>query len=770
MNKPDSLKTEIANISRREVIKGFALSGLVLAVGLPGSLLAEEADKTPKYGRDAMPHGWVDDPLVFVSIAEDNTVTIVAHRSEMGQGVRTSLPMVVADEMGADWDKVKVVQAWGDEKRFGNQDTDGSRSTRHFFQPMRNVGAAARMMLESAAAAMWSVPVAEVAAQIHSVVHKPSGKTITFGELAATAAEQSVPEDKQLQFKSEKDFRYIGKQDNKLVDGADIMTGQAQYGMDVRLDDMVYAVVAHPPAYGDTLNSYDDSETLKVPGVIKVLTLESSPPPAAFNPLGGVVVVATNTWAAKQGRDKLKIDWKAGPNRSYDSDAFHKELEAAANSKGGKKIRGLGDAYKVLEQSENTLKADYYVPHLAQAPMEPPVATARIKDGVCEIWAPTQAPQASHDMVTKWLKFKPEQVRVNVTLLGGGFGRKSKPDYIVEAALVSKALDGQAVKLVWTREDDIQHSYYHTVSSDHLEAAFDDDGNTTAWLHRTVAPSISSTFDASSVHLQAFEIGMGVVNIPFSIPNITLENPAAAPHTRIGWFRSVANIPHAFAIQSFINEMAHKQSRDHKQVLLDLIGEPREIDPRTLKDEWNYGESPELYPINTGRLRRVIETVTDKAGWGRDMPKGSGLGLAAHYSFVTYVATVVEVAVSDDGEVSIPRIDVAVDCGPQVNPERIRSQIEGACIMGVSLAMLGEISFKDGVAVQDNFDGYQVTRMNEAPKEIHVHLIPNEDYNAPLGGVGEPGTPPVAPALCNAIFAATGKRIRNLPVRYQLED
>lgn len=770
MNKPDSPKTEIANISRRNVIKGFALSGLVLAVGMPGSLLAKEAEKEPKYGRDAMPHGWVDDPLVFVSIAEDGTVTIVAHRSEMGQGVRTSLPMVVADEMEADWDKVKVVQAWGDEERFGNQDTDGSRSIRHFFQPMRNVGAAARMMLESAAAALWAVPVAEVTAKEHHVVHKASGKSVGFGELAKSAADLAVPERETLIFKSQENFRYIGKQSNKGVDAENIVHGQAQYGMDVRLDDMVYAVIAHPPAYGDTLKSVDDSETLKVPGVIKVVTLESSPPPAVFNPLGGVAVVATNTWAAKQGRDKLKLEWNKGPNADYNSPAYREQLFKASTSKGGKTVRSLGDSYAELEKAKHTITADYYVPHLAQAPMEPPVATARIRDGFCEIWASTQAPQVSHDMVAKWLKLKPEQVRINVTLLGGGFGRKSKPDYLVEAALVSKAMGGQAVKVVWTREDDIQHSYFHTVSCEHLEAAYEDNGKTKAWLHRTVAPTITSTFDAASQHQAPFELGMGVVNIPFDVPNITLENPAAPAHTRIGWFRSVYNIPHAFAIQSFIAEMAHAQQRDHKDVLLELIGDSREIDPRSLKDDWNYGESPDLYPLNTGRLKGVIEEVTKQAGWGREMPKGRGLGLAAHYSFVTYVAAVVEVEVNDDGEVSIPRIDVAVDCGPQVNPERIRSQIEGAAVMGVSLAMLGEISFENGVTVQNNFDGYQVTRMNEAPREIRVHLIPNNDYSLPLGGVGEPGMPPIAPALCNAIFAATGKRIRDLPVRYQLEE
>ncbi|WP_297811062.1 molybdopterin cofactor-binding domain-containing protein [uncultured Methylophaga sp.] len=760
------MKDNIVNISRRGFVKGFGLTGLVLAVGLPGLSAKEE---TPKYGRDAMPNGWVDDPLVFVSIAEDGTVTIVAHRAEMGQGVRTSLPMVVADEMEADWEQVKVVQAPGDEEKYGNQNTDGSRSVRHFFMPMRNVGSAARMMLETAAAAMMAVPVKEVKALNHEVVHQPSGRKMGYGELAQAAAKLDVPERSSLQFKSAEDFRYIGKNGSKNVDGQAIATGQTEYGMDIQLDDMVYAVVAHPPAYGDTLKSYDDSETLKVPGVLKTLTLPSSPPPAVFNPLGGVVVVAENTWAAMEGRKKLKIEWEKGPNSDYDSKAFREKMAESASQKGGKVLRELGNAYQTLENAESTISAGYYIPHLAQAPMEPPVATAHFQGDACELWASTQNPQAGVDTVAKWLELKPEQVKVNVTLLGGGFGRKSKPDYLIEAALTSKAMDGRPVKLVWTREDDIQHSYYHTVSFEHLEAAFDENGKTSAWLHRTVAPSISSTFDASSVNQMPIEIGMGVVNVPFAIPNIQLENPAAKNHTRIGWFRSVSNLPHAFAVQSFVAEMAHQQQRDHKDLLLELIGDDREIDPRTLQDDWNYGQSPEVYPINTGRLRRVVELVTDKASWGKSLPSGKGQGLAAHYSFVSYVAAVVEVEVSDDGEVTIPQVDIAIDCGPQVNPERIRSQLEGACVMGISFAMLGEISFKDGVAEQDNFDGYQVTRMDGAPAKINIHFVPADDYNQPLGGVGEPGMPPIAPALCNAIFNATQKRIRNLPIRYQLE-
>ena len=754
----------IANVSRRRFVQGLSLGGLVLAVGYPSAARAQEPKK---YGADGMPNGWTDNPLVFVSIAEDGTVTIVCHRSEMGQGVRTGMPMIVADELEADWKRVRVAQAPGDEKRFGNQDTDGSRSTRHFFDPMRRCGAAARMMLEAAAAERWKVAASEVEAKNHEVVHRASGRRLGYGALAKAAAAQPVPGRDTVRLKDPKQFRYIGKGQLKLIDGPDIATGKAQYGIDTRLDGMLYAVVARPPVYGGKVASFDPAEALKVPGVERVVPIEPSPAPAQFNPVGGVAVLARNTWAAMQGRQALKITWDDGANGSYDSVAYKAALEESAR-KPAKVVRNDGDFAGAAAGAARRQEAEYYVPHLAHATMEPPAATVRIVNGKCEVWGCFQSPQAARDLVAKRLGMSADDVTVHVTLLGGGFGRKSKPDFAIEAAVLSKAVDGKPVKVTWTRDDDLHNSYYHTVSVEHLEAGVDAQGKPVAWLHRTVAPTIFSTFDPSAKNEAALELGMGVINVPFAIPNVRIENPEAIAHTRIGWFRSVSNIPHAFAVQSFVAELAAAAKRDPKDFLLEVIGPPRQVSPETLGDTWNHGESPERYPVDTGRLRRVVEVAAREAGWGKKLPKGHGLGIAAHYSFVSYIAAVVEVAVDDKGVVTIPRVDMAVDCGATVNPDRVRAQMEGACVMGVGVATLGEISFKNGRVEQNNFDSYQVTRMAEAPREIRVHIVPG-DYAKPMGGVGEPGVPPIPPALCNAIFAATGKRIRRLPIGEQLK-
>jgi isoquinoline 1-oxidoreductase subunit beta len=753
----------LTNVSRRRFLQGLSLSGLVLAVGYPSLGQADEK----KYGADGMPNGWVDDPLAFVSIAPDGTVTIVCHRSEMGQGVRTGMPMIVADELEADWKRVKIAQAPGDEKKFGNQDTDGSRSTRHFFDPMRRCGAAARMMLEAAAADRWKVDASEVEAKNHEVIHKPTGRKLGYGALAEAAASQSVPARETLKLKDPKQFRYIGKGQLKLVDGHDIATGKAQYGIDTRLDGMLYAVIARPPVYGGKVGSVDSTEALKVPGVERVIEIEGSSAPPLFNPVGGVAVLARNTYAAIQGRRALKITWDDGPNAGYDSMAYKASLEESAR-KPGKVVRNDGDFDAAVGGAAKRHEAEYYIPHLAHATMEPMSATVRIANGKCDVWGGFQSPQGTRDQVAKRLGMSPDDVTVHVTLLGGGFGRRSKPDFALEAASLSKAMDGKPVKVTWTREDDLHNSYYHTVSVEHLEAAVDAQGKPVAWLHRSVAPTIISTFNAEAKNEAPFELGMGVINVPFAIPNIRIENPEATAHTRIGWFRSVSNIPHGFAVQSFIAELAAAAGRDPKDYLLEVIGPPRQVSPEMLGDTWNHGESPERYPVDTGRLRRVIETAAREAGWGRKLPKGHGLGVAGHYSFVSYIASVVEVAVDDKGNLTVPRVDMAVDCGATVNPDRVRSQMEGACIMGLGIATLSEISYKNGRVEQDNFNGYEVLRMPAAPRVIRVHIIPG-DYSKPMGGVGEPGVPPIAPALCNAIFAATGKRIRRLPIREQLK-
>ncbi|MEZ5832136.1 MAG: molybdopterin cofactor-binding domain-containing protein [Dongiaceae bacterium] len=761
MRHDQMLGAMIANVSRRHFLTGIAAGSLVLAVGLP--VRADEM----KYAGEGMPHGLRDDPKIFIAIAEDGTVTVLCHRSEMGQGVRTSIPMVVADELEADWSRVKVAQATGDEERFGNQDTDGSRSLRHHFLVMRRMGAAARQMLEEAAAKQWGVPVAEVEAVNHEVVHKPSNRKLAYGALAKAAADLPAPAPDKVTLKDPAKFRYIGKGETPLIDGFDITTGKAHYGIDTRLDGMVYAVVARPPVFGGTVKSFDDSETLKVPGVLKTVTIDPTPAPAVFQPLGGIAVVATNTWAAIKGREALKIEWDDGPHGSYSSEEYKATLEAAARQPGAV-VRTEGDTDKAMAGAAKRLEAEYYLPHLAHATMEPPAAVVRIVDGKCEAWSCVQSPQATRDNLAQRLGIPVENVTVNVTLLGGGFGRKSKPDYVVEAGLVSKAMDGAPVKVTWTREDDITNDYFHTASVERVEAGLDESGKPVAWLHRSTAPTIVSIFAPDPKHEADWEMGMGLVDMPFDIPNVRIENPEAEAHTRIGWFRSVSNIPHAFAVQSFAAELAAAAGRDQKDYLLELIGQPRQVDLRKLSVAWNYGENPEIYLLDTGRLRGVIETVAEASQWGRTMPKGSGLGIAGHRSFVTYTAAAVEVQVGEGGALTIPRVDIAVDCGPQVNLDRIRSQMEGAVIMGVSLATLGEISFKNGRTEQTNFDTYEVTRIDAAPKEIHVHIMPASDYSKPLGGVGEPGVPPIAPALTNAIFAATGKRIRRLPIRDQL--
>lgn len=752
----------LQNVSRRRFLEGTVGAGaLVVAIG---TLPAQAATEYPTGAAD-MPNGVQWDPKIFVAIDGQGIVTIVATRSEMGTGSRTSLPMVVADELEADWAKVRLVQAPGDEPRYGNQDTDGSRSMRHFIQPMRWCGAAMRTMLEAAAAQSWGVQASEVEARAHAVVHKGTGRSLGYGELANAAAELPVPTRESLVLKDPSRFRYMGKGNVPIYDLKDITTGAAIYGSDTLLDGLLHAVVARPPVMGGRLRGFDGAAALKVPGVLKVVEIAGTPPPAKFMPLGGVAVVATNSWAALQGRDALKLDWEDGPNASYDTGAF-KQAMLETSRKAGTVVRDQGNVDQAFAQAAKVVTAEYYQPHMAHAPMETPSATARVASGKCEVWACVQSPYGTRQDVAKALGLEEKDVTINVTLLGGGFGRKSKCDFVIEAALLSRAMDGAPVKVMWTREDDIHHCYYHTTSVERIEAALDAGGKVTGWRHRSVAPTIFSTFVPDPKLQHFLELGMGFVDNPFAIPSMRLENGEAASHVRIGWFRSVSNIPRAFAIQSFVGELAAATGKDQKTMLLELLGPDRQFDPVAAGvvggKVWNNGEPLSTFPIDIGRIKRTVELVAERAQWGKTLPARSAQGIAVHHSFVSTIATVVEVAVGKDGKVSVPRCDMAIDCGFAVNPERIRSQMEGSAVMGMTLAMFSEVTFKNGRAQQGNFDDYRMLRIDESPKETHVHIVPNGP-DVPPSGVGEPGLPPFAPALANAIFAATGRRVRELP-------
>ena len=744
--------TMIMNVSRRGLLKGAVASGLILGlhVGLP------------RTARAAAP-SWPFEPNVYLAIDETGQVTIVAHRSEMGTGIKTDLPLIVADELEADWNRVKVVQAEGD-LRYGDQNTDGSRSTWQFFQVMREAGATARQMLEAAAAATWHVPAGECRAENGVVVHATTGRRLSFGELVSAASAQPVPAQDKLRLKDPKDWRYIGKP-MPVVDLKDIVRGKAVYGLDVVLPGMKYASIERCPVYGGKVKSFDPSDALKVAGVERVVEIPATPIPSGFKPLGGIAVIANNTWVAQQGRARLKIEWDEGPNATHDTQTYRAELEATARES-GRVMRSEGDVDAAFAGAARTVSAEYFVPYLAHAPMEVSNAVAHFAADTCKVWCPTQYPQEARATVAQVLGVQETDVTLNVTLLGGAFGRKAKPDYAAEAALLSRAV-GAPVKVTWTREDEIQHDYFHAICAQRLEASLDHDGGVTGWLHRTVFPPIPATFKPNVVYGDAAHLQQGFLDIPYDIPNIRLENGPAPNHVRIGWYRSVYNIPHAFAICSFADELAVAAGKDPVEYLRQLLGAPRKIDLKAMGVDYpNYGVEDLLpamrsaYLIDTGRLRGVLDLVAEKSGWGGKLPPREGRGIAVHRSFLAYVAAVAHVAVGQDGQVSIPRIDIAMDCGLVVNPDRVGAQIEGAAIMGISNTLYSNITFSKGRTEQSNFTDYLVARTDITP-DTRVYVV---ESSAPPSGVGEPGVPPIAPAICNAIAAAVGKRIRALPV------
>jgi len=749
MATPNTIETSvIRKIDRRTFLKatGITASGIVLGLQWACSP-----------SRSNVPFS----PNVYLTINGDGSVMIVAHRQEMGTGIRTGLPLIIADELEADWKQVKLIQAVGDEKKYGNQNTDGSFSVRMFFEPMRKAGATARMMLEQAAANKWGVDVSECKAIHHEVVHS-SGKKSGFGELTEEASKLTAPKEETIVLKKKSEWKYIGKHMN-LYDVPDIVKGTAVYGLDVVKPGMKYAVILRCPVAGGKVKSYSDAEAKKIEGVEKIFEMPASGFPADFDrPQGGIVVVANTTWAAISARKALQVEWDYGVNATYDSAAYLNELKEKVKKKGNPR-RVNGSADKAMASAASIIDSTYVTQHLSHAPMEVPNATAQFKDGKCEMWAPVQSPQWIRDSVSKALGLDAANVTINVTLLGGAFGRKSKPDFAVEAALIAKELNGTPVKVTWTREDDLTHDFFHACSVQRIQVAVDKNNNVTGWTHRSAFPPIGGTTNTNEIQPSDGELGLGAIDLPFNIPNVSIEAIESPALTRIGWLRSVSNIQHAFAIGSMVDEIATYRKTDPVKNLLELLGPDRMIPLNEyIKGFENYGEPLEKFPADTSRLRKVIELVAEKSGWGKELPKGHGMGICAHKSFLTYVACVVHVAFDDNGTMSIPEAHYAVDCGQVVNLNSVIQQFEGGLVFALSGALKGSISFKDGRSEQTNFDKYDVSRMTDAPVKTHIHLVENDEKPT---GVGEPPVPPVAPALANAIFAATGKRYRELPIK-----
>ncbi len=670
-------------------------------------------------------------PSAFLRIDGDGTVTIWANKSEMGQGVRTSLAMAVAEELDADWSKVKVQQA-SSAAKFGDLGiTGGSQSTRSTFTPYRTVGATAREMLISAAATKWKVDRAACKAENGFIVH--GSKRIAYGELVEAASKLEPPKDPPL--KHAKNFRIVGT-DVKRLDGPDIVTGRAQFGSDLKLPGMLYASVQRCPVFGGKLKSVDFTAAKAVPGVKQVITISS-----------GVAVLADSTWAALNGREALKLQWDEGDHASASTAKIWEGFETRMKTP-GKVVRKEGKGVEAV--GKRAIHARYDCPFLAHATMEPMVGLADVKPDRCDIYAPSQGPSWSMDAIQKITGMKADQIEVHIPLLGGGFGRRAMPDFIVEAVECSKAA-GVPVKVQYSREDDMKHDYYRPGTLHELSASLDAKGHAQAWHHRIVGPSIAASLKMPWPP-EATELS-GAADLPYEIPNVQVEWAQSDTPIPLGFWRAVPASFNPFVTESFLDELAHKAGKDPLDFRVALLK----------KDEKRKVGRDELDP---GRLRHVIELAAEKAGWKAwrlaKRAKGFGMGIAAHayLDCGTYVAQVAEVEVKPDGKVKVHRVVCAVDCGLAVNPLNIRAQMESAIVFGLTAALHGEITLEKGRVVQNGFSDYPMLRLADSPR-IEVHIVKS---TLPPGGVGEPGLPPIAPAVANAIFAATGKRIRSMPM------
>jgi len=665
-------------------------------------------------------------PNAYLRIAPDNKVTIVVARSEMGQGVRTALPMILAEELEADWKQIEIEQA-GASSLFGDQTTGGSASIRSTWDPMRKAGAAAREMLISAAALTWAVPRSACTAENGRIKHNASNRSLSYGDLASKAATLPIPSDVPL--KQSKDYKIVGQRLARLDSPAKVK-GEAVFGIDHRVPGMKFAVLSRCLTFGGKVTSFDDKESKKISGVNHVGKIGDS----------AVAVVADSVWSAMEGRRVLSVTWDDGPNKDLNTAAVVASLKQAASKKGAS-LYSVGDPGKTTGRK---ITAEYELPFMAHAPMEPGNCTAHFLGTTCELWAPTQVPQDCRDSVAKAVGLDPDQVKVNVTLMGGGFGRRLEHDYAVEAALVSKAINAP-VKVIWTREDDMRSSTYRPASLHQLTAAVDGSGYPTALTHRIISPSISGQKGQPAPNNVDPDLPDEAGPV-YGIPNYSVEYVMAETPVPLGWMRSVYALQAAFALESFIDELAVASGKDPLQYRLHLLAKDQDLPYFTTT--WH-----------TARMRGVLQFAADKASWEKPLAPGRYRGIACFGCFASYMAEVVEISIDND-QPRVHRVVAAVDCGQVVNPGILEQQIQGGIVYALSNALRAKITVEKGRVVQGNFDDYAPLRMEETPA-VEVYAVPSQE--AP-SGIGEPSVPPLAPALCNAIYAATKKRIRALPI------
>ncbi|MBI5216494.1 MAG: xanthine dehydrogenase family protein molybdopterin-binding subunit [Ignavibacteriae bacterium] len=688
------------NTSRRNFLKAISTvsGGLVLGIdfgsGLISTACASQSNTTFQ-------------PSAWLRIDSDGTFTITVAKSEMGQGIRTALPMLIAEELEADWTKIRIEPALAHPDKYGSQSTGGSTSVRTLYSTLRKAGASAKEMFVSAAAKQWNVSESDCRAENGTVVLTSNGKKLSYGELASSAASLPVPDKPTL--KDSKDFKFLGRKMPRL-DTPSKVDGSAIFGMDIQIPNMVYAVIVRPHVFGAKVKSFDATKAKAIAGVLDVVQTDDL-----------LAVLANSTWSAIQGRDALSVSWDEGDYANESSETMWKMFEAAAGKEGDIE-RNDGDAKSAYELAAKKVEAMYYAPFAAHVTMEPMNCTVHLQENSCEIWAPSQTPQDALSEAADILGMSTDDIKFNITLLGGGFGRRLETDYVVEAVKLAKALK-EPVKVVWTREDDMQHDFYRPAQYNIMRGGLDADGSPTTWLHSIIGHE-----------------GKGLLthacNPPYDFPNLRIDAQAHYIGVPSGAWRSVGASQNGFIIECFVDELAYAAGKDPVEFRKNLLS-----------------KSP--------RLKKALELVAEKSGWGTPMPKGKGRGVACVSSFGSHVAQVAEVSVADDGSVRVERMVCAVECGPVVNPDGIEAQMESAVAFGLSATLKDEITIERGGVKQSNFDDYRMLMIDEMPK-VETYFVKSDEA---IGGIGEPGVPPVAPAVCNAIFAATGKRVRRLPVK-----